>query len=613
MAKVKGQVKGQVRGKRAYKPKLTFTSLSYAYFSWFGRMMLKYFKNIPGTLEAANIRIHPETYLSICGFATFLCLAIFAPVAVIGFFLLNPFMLTLLAVPPLVLVLFLLYPNLAASNRASILDTEVPFAAAYVSVLASGGISPFKAFEKLKDLEFLPQLGQAAKLVYVDTRARGIDPVTALEESAKHVPSKDYKEFVLGYASTLRVGGDTEHYLLKRTELMFENRKTKIRIIGERMALLMESYITVAILLALALYVMFIVTKIMPANMGGGGGGLFSMGTFVIFSYIFLPVVSGVFLYMIDITAPKYPISDYRAYKWFFATLPFSFLLAIPMVLAFYVPMPLVNVGDFRPLEPLYNFVVNFRQMMGLDYGFEPGVGICVVMMVTFLPGMIMDIKYSRENSLITMGITNFLRDLVEIRKTGISPEKCIFYLAKREYGEFSKILRLMSNEISWGISFRKVLADLKQRLHGWLNLMTMFLLIDSIDVGGGTPETLESLASFSESIMSIEKEKRSNLRPLLLLPYIGGLVLLISTITILFFARSVFQQFSATFGFGDFVKVFVPPIIFNTVFMGLVAGKVSGERVSAGFKHAFVLALISLISLYLAPMFMGSLQIVSS
>ncbi|MEM2154485.1 MAG: type II secretion system F family protein [Nitrososphaeria archaeon] len=608
------KVKVQVKGRKAYKPKLTFTSLSYAYFNWFGRRMLKIFKNIPATLEAANIRIHPETYLSICGFATFFSLAIFGPIALVGFFLLNPIMLTLLAVPPLVLVLFLIYPNLAASNRASILDTEVPFAAAYVSVLASGGISPFKAFEKLKDLEFLPQLGQAAKLVYVDTRARGIDPVTALEESAKHVPSKDYKEFVLGYASTLRVGGDTEHYLLKRTELMFDNRKTKIKIIGERMALLMESYITVAILLALALYVMFIVTKIMPANMaGGGGGGLFSMETFVLFSYIFLPVISGVFLYMIDITAPKYPISDYRAYKWFFATLPFSFLFTIPMVLAFYLPMPFVNVGDFRPLEPFYTFIISFRQMLGLDYGFEPAIGICVVMMITFLPGMIMDIKYSRENSLITMGITNFLRDLVEIRKTGISPEKCIFYLAKREYGEFSKILRLMSNEISWGISFRKVLADLRKRLHGWLNLMTMFLLIDSIDVGGGTPETLESLASFSESIMSIEKEKRSSLRPLLLLPYIGGLILLISTITILFFARSIFQQFSAAFGFGDFVKVFVPPIIFNTVFMGLVAGKVSGERVSAGFKHSFVLAIISLISLYLAPIFMGSLQIVST
>jgi flagellar protein FlaJ len=490
---------------------------------------------------------------------------------------------------------------MAAINRASNLDTEVPFAASYVSVLASGGISPFKAFEKLKDVDFLPQLSVAAKLVYIDTRARGIDPVTALEENAKHVPSKEYKEFVLGYASTLRVGGDTEHYLLRRTEVMFDNRKTKVKIIGDRIALLMETYIMVAILLALALYVMYIVTKLMPT----GGFELFSSGSFIMFSYIFLPVISVVFLYLIDVTAPKYPISDYRAYKWFGLTVPFGLILSVPMVITFYADI------TFAPLKFLSDFVTSVTRFLGLDYGFEGGVGISIVMMVLFAPGMIADLYYSRQNKSVGFGITNFLRDLVEIRKTGISPEKCLFYLSKREYGSFSKILQVISNQVNWGISFRKVMADLRLHLHGWLNLMSLFLLIDSIDVGGGTPETLESLASFSESIDAIEKEKQSSLRPLLLLPYLGGIILLISTITILFFARSVFTMYSASFAFSDFVKLFVPPIVFNTVFMGLVAGKTSNERVSAGFIHAFILALISLAALYLAPILMGSFTVI--
>ncbi|MEM3886656.1 MAG: hypothetical protein QXO82_06320, partial [Candidatus Methanomethylicia archaeon] len=85
-----------------------------------------------------------------------------------------------------------------------------------------------------------------------------------------------------------------------------------------------------------------------------------------------------------------------------------------------------------------------------------------------------------------------------------------------------------------------------------------------------------------------------------------------LSVITILYFARSVYSAYAAAFGFGEFVKIFVPPVIFNVVFMGLVAGKVSGERVSAGFKHSFILALVSLISLYIAPMFLGSFPIVS-
>ncbi|MEM3714788.1 MAG: hypothetical protein QXF82_07570, partial [Nitrososphaeria archaeon] len=114
------KVKGQVKGKRVFRPKVTFTGLSYAYFGWFGRRMLKFFKHIPATMEAANIRIHPETYLSMCGFAFFVSLIIFVPLALIGFFLVNYLMLTLLAVPPIVLVLFLVYPNLAATSRASV-------------------------------------------------------------------------------------------------------------------------------------------------------------------------------------------------------------------------------------------------------------------------------------------------------------------------------------------------------------------------------------------------------------------------------------------------------------------------------------------------------------
>jgi len=588
------------------KPKFSLWGTSYAYFGWFGRLGTRLFKSIPSILDAANIRIHPETYLSMCGFAFFPSLIISVIIAVVGYFLISPFMLFLLVIPPIVILIFLVYPRIVAMNRASNLDTEIPFAAAYISVLASGGISPFKAFERLKDIKILPQMGNAARLMYTDTKARGIDPVTSLENNAKHVPSKDYKEFILGYASTLRVGGDTQHYLLKRTEMMFENRKNKVKVIGERIALLMESYIMVAILLALTLYIMYVVTKILPM-----GSQLFTMESFVLFSYIFLPVISGVFLYLIDVTQPKYPLSDYRAYKWFFATLPVTLFLLIPMVLAFFINIPFINMGDPRPLAPLYQVVTDLRVLMGLDPGFEAGVGMCIVLMVAFLPGAIADLRYSRQTGTTTSGITNFLRDLVEIRKTGISPEKCMLYLSKRQYGTFSKILTSISNQIGWGLSFRRVLENIKKELHGWLNPMYLFLLIDSIDVGGGTPETLEGLAGFGEAISTIEKEKRANLRPLVLLPYIGGVVMLLSTLTILFFARSIFQMFSASFGFGDFVKVFVPPIIFNIAFMGLVAGKCSGERVSAGFIHAFILVVITLIALWITPFFMGSFQVV--
>ena len=49
------------------KVPFSFAGLSYTYFRWFGIRMPNVLKNFDKTLEAANIRIHPETYLSMMG------------------------------------------------------------------------------------------------------------------------------------------------------------------------------------------------------------------------------------------------------------------------------------------------------------------------------------------------------------------------------------------------------------------------------------------------------------------------------------------------------------------------------------------------------------------
>ena len=49
---------------------------------------------------------------------------------------------------------------------------------------------------------------------------------------------------------------------------------------------------------------------------------------------------------------------------------------------------------------------------------------------------------------------------------------------------------------------------------------------------------------------------------------------------------------------------VFVASVIFNSYLIGIVAGKISDESVSSGFKHATILVIISLIAAKLMPMF---------
>ena len=49
---------------------------------------------------------------------------------------------------------------------------------------------------------------------------------------------------------------------------------------------------------------------------------------------------------------------------------------------------------------------------------------------------------------------------------------------------------------------------------------------------------------------------------------------------------------------------VFMSSVIFNSYLIGIVAGKISEESIGAGFKHAAILVLISIIAAKLIPQF---------
>jgi len=88
-------------------------------------------------LERARIKIYPETYVSLMFFVATLTV----PISIISVLLLYFFgfmpIIFLIPFPFYVMVGFLLMPMSKASDRATGLEREMPFAAAYISVMAS--------------------------------------------------------------------------------------------------------------------------------------------------------------------------------------------------------------------------------------------------------------------------------------------------------------------------------------------------------------------------------------------------------------------------------------------------------------------------------------------
>jgi flagellar protein FlaJ len=414
----------------------------------------------------------------------------------------------------------------------------------------------------------------------------GVDPVTAMEQAAKAIELKDYKELLLGYASSVRTGGDTLHYLFNQTYGMFRMLTTKVKAKGESAAMLMEAYTIIGILGVLGLFLMFVVGMSLPT-----AGMSLSTEQFFLFSFVVMPLLSFLFIFVGDSSQFNYPISNWKPYYVFFATLPFGALLATQIILPFFNPSFAIS-----PLFP--QFMTWVAKAMNLSEGCEAAVGVTFTLIFIAFPSYIADRMTAGRDSNLLDGVSQFLRDLVETRKSGLSPEKSIEALSQREYKGFSRHLRNISTKLNWGYPLRQIYEEFAEKVKNWLALINIYLLIDTIEVGGGTEQSIESLAEFSESTKQLEAEKRAALMPLMIVPYIGAALLTGTTVMFLGFFTS--SNLGVSVPAMMLNKTLLTPLALHSFTLGLVTGKITSGRVSAGFKHAILLSLVSLGGIWL-------------
>ncbi|MDI9619632.1 MAG: type II secretion system F family protein [Candidatus Nezhaarchaeota archaeon] len=562
--------------------------LAYEKFGWLGRALMRLLygekpSRLRDSLEAAGMRIYPEAYMASVGLSMLVALA----VAVVAAMLLR--LPHLLVAPVLVLLIGYVLPGVKARDRAAKLDMEAPFAAAYISVMATGGLSPYASFRRLKGCDLLPHTARAAKQIEVDAHLKGMDPVAAIERSASQTPSKEYREFLMGYIYTLKAGGDVVHYLTARTEMMFRDLAAKLRAFGERAAMLLESYIAITILSTLGIVIVYLVSIAFRSYWQGG----FSSESFILYAYVLIPAMTMLFIYLSDLSSFSEPIYETAPHKVFAASTPLLLFLVTTMFIPYLAPE--MKLLPF--VKPFTDFLTWIRVALNLQMGFEPAIGLGIALIAASIPAAVAHEHYTaRRGRSVANEVTNFLRDMTEARKTGASPEACIIQLSSRPYGSFSRYLKLVARQIKWGRPFRVVYEALKKKITSWFALINLYILVDATDVGGGSPETLETMARYGEMQASLEKEKMAALRPLMLMPYVGAALMVFSTILCVnFMASAALSIGRQAIPQTQLITLIMPALVFQSYLTGILTGKISSGSISAGFKHAIALTAIAL------------------
>ena len=553
-------------------------------FRLFGGMAPSFLKNIyefKAMLERARIKIYPETYVSLM----FLFAALTIPVSIVSTALLFLFgfmpLLFLIPLPLYVIAGFLLIPMSKASDRSAGIEREMPFAAAYISVMASGGIAPYSSFKRLSQVELMPAMQSEAKEIIKDVEIFGVDPLTALGTAAKKNPLDIFRDFVSGYASTVIIGGDIGHFLERKAEDIFKVRALRVKAAAERLGMLLETFIIVMVMMSLCFYILFSVDSIYSVGVSMYSG-------IIMYTYVFTPLLSMLFIYLAHAMQPKTPIVEMRPYKMF----------GICSIIAVALLMVLTNFMGY----------INIPLISSLQTVIDLPTALAISLFVATAPAALVHIKLARKKASMEQGIASFLRDLTEVRKTGLSPERCIESLSKRDYGAFSKELRKISSEISWGIPVKRVITDFLHRTRSWMSQIVMFLLVETIDVGGGTIPMIESLARFNNLTQEVEKEKKMYVRPYIFMPYLAAILLVATTTMMLGFTTAtinIVPNQASQVDVSGLTTIFVTAVIFHSYLIGIVAGKISEESISAGFKHAALLVVIAAIAAKLVPMFL--------
>lgn len=193
---------------------------------------------------------------------------------------------------------YLIYPGLVARNRAKEMEKNLPFATLYLSTVSGSKLPLHKTLEIFSKFSGYGEIAQEVDLINQDMKMFGFDVNTALERAVERSPSRDFKELLWGILSTVRSGGDLAKYLKEKSKNFIDEYRRRLYEFSHTLTVYIEVYLTAIVLGA----IFFTILTSIISGIGGAPSNIIVLQFFLIF--LFLPLISILFIYLIKATAP---------------------------------------------------------------------------------------------------------------------------------------------------------------------------------------------------------------------------------------------------------------------------------------------------------------------
>lgn len=274
--------------------------------------------------------------------------------------------------------------------------------------------------------------------------------------------------------------------------------------------------------------------------------------------------------------------------------LPTGIVSIICLLLAVFVEVGITTVGSLNPLD----FMV-------------------IALLVFIGPyGIYENHRFNKIRSLEEK-LPEFLRDVAESGKFGMTLAVSIRSAAKGRYGDLTPEIRRMAAQIGWGISATEALKLFSERVSTPLVRRTCGIIIKAANAGGNVADILTLVSTDIKETQLTRAEKEMNMKAYMIVIYVAFFVFL-ATVLIL---NAVFipqiqnagagaasgGESSGLSGGATTVNaklipqvrfIYLASALVHGLGDGVTAGILENGQLGNGLKHSFVMVLLAYLML---------------
>jgi flagellar protein FlaJ len=230
----------------------------------------------------------------------------------------------------------------------------------------------------------------------------------------------------------------------------------------------------------------------------------------------------------------------------------------------------------------------------------------------------------------------NFIRDIADSKRSGMTLESSIKMASKTNYGKLTSEIQTMSNKLSWGVPFLRVLDIFEKKVSSSTSIMEVLNILKEVyKSGGNVVATLDSAAANMNMLREAEEERRSVTSQHVMVTYgifflfLGIVIVIIYIFVPMMKTVSMGGELEMSGGFATtfsnpcsefdvpfpcalfaltcsmldvdpysvscyYVSLFFFVLVIQGIFSGLIAGQLGENSAVAGAKHSMIMVSVA-------------------